>query len=292
MISCIICSVNKGLFRQLSINIAETIGTPFEIIEIDNSDGKFGICEAYNKGAESAKYDMLCFIHEDILFETNNWGTVLAGHFASLANAGIIGIAGSTYKSLTASGWWASEDKYLCYHYKQSYKYISNESVLRSLNGNSVKKVICLDGVFLAVKKVVYEKFRFDDSLRYFHGYDLDLSLAVSREFQNYFIPDIMIHHLSEGSLNDVWLKNMFLLFKKWKNYLPVNVFDQKMKITETYIWQNYARLVLTSTLSFGEKFKILWNILYVTSWRFKSLIPLYGLLRSIVFVTMKKRKK
>lgn len=73
MISIIICSKNKDLLKDVSANIELTIGVPYEIIAIENNKGEFGICKAYNDGASKAKYDIFCFMHEDISFETQNW---------------------------------------------------------------------------------------------------------------------------------------------------------------------------------------------------------------------------
>ena len=288
MISCIICFANKELLKNVSESIEHTLGMPFEIIGIDNSDGKLSICEAYNKGADLAKFDILCFLHEDVLFETNNWGKILMDHFAELNNVGIVGVAGSSYKSLAPSGWWATPDKYLSYNFRQSYKHSKKETFLRTLNNDAVKEVISLDGVFLAVKKSVFEKYRFDNALPFFHGYDLDFSLAISAGFQNYFIPDIMLHHLSEGSIDDVWIENMFLLFKKWNKQLPLIITGDVDKKTESLIWQNYCRLVLASTIPLSKKLNILFHALWVISRRKKSFIPLYGLLRAVIYAAFK----
>ena len=289
MISCIICSANKELLSNVSHNIAATIGLPYEIIGIDNSEGKLSICGAYNKGADLARFDIFCFLHEDILFETNNWGKILMNHFAELNNVGIVGVAGSSYKSLAPSGWWAPPNEYRSYHFRQSYKHTQKETVLLSVNNDAVKKVVCLDGAFLAIKKNVFEKYRFDDSLPFFHGYDLDLSLAVSAGFQNYFVPDILLHHLSEGSIDDVWMENMFLLFKKWKTRLPLVIAGSENSKIESQIWQVYSRLVLSSTLPFRRKIKILCSVMWAISRQKRSFIPFYGLMRSILFVGFKK---
>ena len=47
-------------------NIANTIGTEYELVHIDNSDPKYSIYEAYNEGVKLSKYDNLCFLHEDV----------------------------------------------------------------------------------------------------------------------------------------------------------------------------------------------------------------------------------
>ena len=72
MLSIIISSYQPEFYLALEKNIAESIGIPYEIMKIDNP-GIMGICEAYNRGAEKAQYDFLLFLHEDVLFETQDW---------------------------------------------------------------------------------------------------------------------------------------------------------------------------------------------------------------------------
>ncbi|HBR11511.1 MAG TPA: hypothetical protein DD740_04740 [Chryseobacterium sp.] len=73
MLSIIISSYQPDYFAALEKNIAETCGIPYEIVKIDNP-GVMGICEAYNKGAALAQYENLLFLHEDVEFETKDWG--------------------------------------------------------------------------------------------------------------------------------------------------------------------------------------------------------------------------
>jgi hypothetical protein len=40
-------------------NIADTIGTEYELVHIDNSDTKYSILEAYNEGIRLSKYNNL-----------------------------------------------------------------------------------------------------------------------------------------------------------------------------------------------------------------------------------------
>lgn len=284
MISCVICSTNAEMQEAVCANIAQHIGVPHEIIVIDNRENSYSICQAYNKGAGSARFDILCFLHEDLLFETNDWGKRLLEHFTAVKDPGLIGLAGATYKALAPSGWWAVTDNYLSYHYKQSYKHAQVATRERKMNCESVKEVICLDGVFLAVKKEVFNKFRFDESLPHFHGYDLDLSLAVASEYKNYVVPDILINHLSEGSLDETWIRNMYFLFKKWNSKLPKLISGEPDKKMESLVWQNYCRTTMASTLGFGMKMNMLFDTLRVMTKRTSSFWPVYGFFRSMAY--------
>ena len=92
MISIVICSIDSKKYEKLKKNIEETIGElSFEIIKIDNSIEKISITKAYNLGVDKSKYDILLFIHEDILFHTFNWGNILISKFKE-SSIGLLGI--------------------------------------------------------------------------------------------------------------------------------------------------------------------------------------------------------
>ena len=74
LISLIICSRKADISEELKQNIAETIGCEYELCVIDNSRNEYSIFSAYNEGVRRAKGDILCFMHEDVLFRTNKWG--------------------------------------------------------------------------------------------------------------------------------------------------------------------------------------------------------------------------
>ena len=96
MISIIICSKHSQISNELEQNIKTTIGNiPYEIIVIDNSKNNHSIFLAYNKGTEVAKYPYLCFMHEDILFHSSEWGEIIISKLQD--STGILGVIGSHY---------------------------------------------------------------------------------------------------------------------------------------------------------------------------------------------------
>ncbi len=66
MISIIICSVNQNYLKDVAENISNSIGVEYELLVWDNREAKKGLCEVYNMMAAKARYDYLCFLHEDI----------------------------------------------------------------------------------------------------------------------------------------------------------------------------------------------------------------------------------
>ena len=204
MISIIISSYQDKFYSALEKNIAETIGIPYEIIKIVNPN-LMGICEAYNKGASLSKYDYLLFVHEDVLFHTNNWGQILIDHL-EIENTGVVGVAGSGYVPKAPISWNVPDINYVYLNLIQNTKRKNNSKLYSNISEST--KAFALDGVFLAVKKTVYEEFLFDEIVKGFHGYDTDFSLRVATKYDNYVISNILIEHFSKGNPDVFFFKN------------------------------------------------------------------------------------
>ncbi|WP_221284805.1 glycosyltransferase [Mucilaginibacter sp. SP1R1] len=227
MISVIICSANKSLLKQISENIAATIGVPHEIIAADNSVAAQGICAVYNQGILKAQYDTLCFMHEDILIKTEKWGQKVISLFHQDPQLGLIGVAGSAYKPLTPSGWSGLGINTSYLNIIQSFKHTNNKSALvyRNPNNDNLLQVASLDGVWLCTTKKVVQEFIFDETtFKGFHGYDVDFSLSVGQKYKVAVSFEILLEHLSEGVFDKTYLGENLKLYNKWSWHLPVNV--------------------------------------------------------------------
>lgn len=233
MISIIVCSVNNTLFENFEKSLSQTIGVPYEIIRIENLNNRYSICQAYNLGALRAKYNYLCFAHEDILFHTKNWGELLITTFQNANKAGLIGIAGSKYKSLSPSGWMTGISDLDYYNLYQHYSE-AQESSLEYNNpeiANNLVEVKTLDGVLLFTERNIWETNKFDENtFTGFHCYDLDFCLQVGREHKLYVCFEIVIEHLSSGSSKKEWIENAILLSNKWRTFLPVGEIKSNRK--------------------------------------------------------------
>lgn len=220
MISIIICSKHKELEKDLVSNLEKTVGVRFELIHIDNSDGKYSIFEAYNSGIIHSKFPFLCFVHEDVLFHTNNWGDKLITHLSN-SETGIVGIAGSDMATRIPSSWAASGKKMHLIQSQTGKKESKEIKVPESFHGKS-KDVILLDGVFLGMRKEITEKIKFSTYLKGFHGYDLDISLkSISEGYTNKVAYNILLEHFSKGKKNATYYRNLLAIFTKWEQILP-----------------------------------------------------------------------
>ena len=96
MISIVICARANDINEALKENIQNTIGVPYELIVIDNGKNEYSIFSAYNKGVTLSNYDIVCFMHDDISFETMGWGNIVTTQLQKF-NVGAIGVAGAPY---------------------------------------------------------------------------------------------------------------------------------------------------------------------------------------------------
>ena len=227
MISVIICSINKILAAQVQKNIAETIGVDWEPVVIDNTTAPESITHVYNQGAEKAKYDVLCFVHEDVIFTTQNWGVKLMDHFKNDARLGLIGIAGCKYKSKVPSGWATGLAEIDCCNIIHlDSKGNQQKMYFNPLPGSLTQEVTVLDGVLLCCPKKVWQAVRFDDILlKDFHLYDLDFSFRVAEKYKVMVSFEIELIHLTEGgNFSDKWVEATLTWHEKMNAKLPAYI--------------------------------------------------------------------
>ncbi|WP_345953769.1 glycosyltransferase [Mucilaginibacter sp. PAMB04168] len=224
MISVIISSVVPHMLASVSENIAATIGVPYELIGIDNGTGARGICEIYNQGTRQAKYDILCFVHEDVAFKTAYWGQHVINTFATEPDLGLLGIAGSSYKNAAPSGWhgigFFTDHVNILQGYKQTNAELKH--YCRNPHNDQFTEVVSIDGVWFCTPRKVAQQIPFDQkTFTGFHAYDVDFSLAVRQHYKVKVTYDVLLHHFSEGTYDDKWVFEILKLHNKWYKHLP-----------------------------------------------------------------------
>ena len=277
MISVIICSINKGLAQQVQKNIAATIGVVWESIVIENTVSPKSLTEVYNVGASKAKYDVLLFVHEDVLFQTENWGKKLLDYFEKDNSLGLIGIAGSKYKSSVPSGWFSGIEALDCCNILHV---DSNDQKLpmyfNPAPGTRTQDVVVLDGVLLCCKKNVWQQVKFDETLlKGFHLYDIDFSFRVAQKFKVIVSFEIDLIHLTEGgNFGDEWVNNTLLWHSEKQSSLPFYTKDLSVKKSkfESVFVRNWLIRLKQGDISFSNKITWLYKSRtwrYITVWPF-----------------------
>lgn len=268
MISIIIASIDKDQLADIKENIAATIGVEYEIISFDNADGKRGLCEIYNEGAKRANYELLCYMHEDISIKTKDWGIIVSDIFNEDQKIGLIGIAGSSYKTKVPSGWFCStgERKINYINILQRYKFneAKTKHISENLKNEKYSSVVVVDGVWFCTKKKIVEAHNFDEeTFKKFHCYDLDFSLQVHQTHRAVVTFQVLLEHFSEGHYSKTWIEETLKLHEKWAADLPIAL--ERLSTKEIFFAEKHTfKFFLTQMKIAGYKkieiFKIFWR--------------------------------
>jgi hypothetical protein len=258
MLSVIICSVNEELLSNIKRNIASTIGLEYELLVWDNKGKNYGLCKVYNSMAGKARYPYVCFIHEDIIFETPNWGKIVLEIFVTKKEIGLLGVAGGKYKGKYLSGWFSGIKGMDYFHIIHKNK--NNEQNLSNSNQWETPevKVVTIDGVFMCARKFVWEMTKFnEDLLKGFHFYDIDFSLQVARSYEVIVTNRIDIIHLTQGGdFGNNWVKEALSFHTANSNVLPfycekVNAYSAEQIVAKTWLDR-----LKTERINLGYKLK------------------------------------
>lgn len=266
MISIIICNRSKDISPILKENITETIGVEYEIISIDNSRNQYNIFQAYNKGVAKAKYPILCFMHDDILYHTINWGIKVVKHFQG-SNVGMIGIAGPTYVSKFPGIWWGIAGHNKVHSTRQNnldtdrYDFSKQHLTENNPYKENESEVVVLDGVFFCVSKKLFDKISFDESFGGFHFYDIDISMQVKQQgYKILCVFDILIEHISRPNLCKEWVYASRKFFSKWRPYLPIATYRynrQEIKMMEESNLQTMLNILSANHISYFKYYTL-----------------------------------
>lgn len=265
MISLIICSKHQDIEDKLKINIKDTIGIEYELLVIDNSKNQYSIFEAYNEGIKRAKFNFLCFMHEDIWYHTQDWGKKVIQHL-SAEETGLIGSAGSFYLAQIPSPWFKA--KPFVKNFVQSYNNEPQKPRKYYIQEKD-HQVLCLDGFWMCSRKDVFEHVSFDVGYyKGFHCYDLDICLQVYRaKYKTYVVSGILIEHFSTGSQNIQWISETLRFYDKWESIMPVAVSPdiKKRKLNETKAFRDLLYITYINNYK-GDKKTVIrkaWKLIH-----------------------------
>lgn len=242
MISIIICNRKSTINLALKENIRNTVGVEHEIVSIDNSRGQYNIFQAYNEGVRQAKGNILCFMHDDVLFKGKCWGATVERIFEEDEKLGALGVDGGHFMPNCPCSWTS------CYttsfHTWRNYK----DGVCREYrntefaDGKHLVEVASIDGLWMCIRRGLFDTIHFDDTtFSGFHCYDSDICMQILNAGYHIKVTyDIDIIHNSDGTYNPQFFKNIELWHAKWHHMLPV-VCGIDLPEREQMIHQRYA---------------------------------------------------
>jgi hypothetical protein len=265
MISIIICGRDKDISAALRNNIQATIGVEYEIIVIDNSQHAYSIFEAYNKGVTLSQYEIVCFMHDDLVFESLNWGAIVL-HQLEQKQVGAVGVAGTPYYASLPGGWWSGG--IICQHISGQKDYAYATPI------NEALPVVVVDGLWFCIRKELFKTISFDETrFKGFHYYDVDISLQIKNlGLEILSLYNITIKH-SSGKLDPIWLQNALIVQEKWSKQLPFSLikltYAQEIKI-EYGVLAEYLKAMRANGI--GPLKRTQFAINQVIKYRFKRL--------------------
>ncbi len=286
MISIIICSRNKTLLNTVSQSIKETIGVPYEIIAIDNIEAKYGICKAYNLGATQAKFDIFCFMHEDITFETQNWGQNVVNHLSD-ESVGLVGVMGA-YPILKVPSCYLSEvllaESNLIQVDPNTKQDLEAFLTTNPDDKSVLKNVSAIDGILMITRRNVFNEFQFDDKLLTgFHGYDIEYSLQVLSRYNLCVAFDLKLKHYFNTKLNKQYITETIKVYKKWQKFLPVTITPFTNAEYANFHWLAINRLMeLIIGFDFSMRFTLK-QYFYFSFNRFFRLKPFLKIFKNLL---------
>ena len=244
MISIVICSRSNNIPLALQYSISATIGVEYELVVIDNSGNQFSIFQAYNIGVQKANYPYICFLHEDVEFVEGSfdWGKNLI-EFLSDEKTGVVGIAGSDIVTRIPAPWSfyrpAKKMNIIQGIKNNQGEVFFEQRCLPNGNKEKILPVVLLDGVFLAMRKQLFDKIHFDEKISGFHGYDFDITMqSYFHGYQNYVMyNNIRLKHFSLGNIDRKYYENLIKVFSKHEENLSIMIVENKKK------WHNICAI-------------------------------------------------
>ncbi|MDR2968566.1 MAG: glycosyltransferase family protein [Tannerellaceae bacterium] len=254
MLSIVCCSIDPDAANVLRKNIESTIGDiPFELIVFDNREANRGICEVYNLCAGKAKYNYLCFVHEDVCFDSSDWGKSIIERLGQ-EDCGVIGFAGCIVKLKRLTAWDTCYSGLRLNYIQHQLGGGGRKHYRINPNGVDFAPVVTLDGLCLFVRRNVWAEVLFDEQrFTRFHCYDIDFTLSVASRYRNYVCNTVLVEHFSEGSFSEEWFGYLKILHEKWEDKLPLyikeDVFPSQLKAYDRLGEAKFIKLLIRKGL-------------------------------------------
>lgn len=179
------------------------------------------IAKVYNKAIDFAikeNIDYLVLCHDDIIIESN-----LDKKIPEMFNRfDMFGVAGATQCKLEKPALWhLMGGGFGSGNLHGAVAHGTQDQKSMTYFGPYPKRVIMLDGVFLAIKRDVFTKIRFDETCPAgFHFYDIQYSMDAHKAGFKVGVSDVMITHASPGlrEFTDEYNKGQEWFLQRYKS--------------------------------------------------------------------------
>jgi hypothetical protein len=203
-------------------HVEKMFSHPKTQILIYENDGVESLTQIYNAGLKDSIYNIVVFMHDDLILETKNMTPKIVKLFEKHSDYGIIGLAGTD--NLLSGMWWQSRDDMygVVGHIHEGKRHVNHYS--KSTFNEKLKDVVIVDGLFFMVHKQRIKK-QFVEDFNGFHFYDL--SFCVENYLEGVKIgvtTKISLTHKSIGMTNKQWEKNKLLFEALYEKHFPLTI--------------------------------------------------------------------
>lgn len=229
-----------------------------QVIEKINN-GEKSLSEVYNEIIDESEHNIIVLCHDDIEFDSKNWGDKLLKNFKKNPDYGIFGLAGTKYLDSSARWWKIPQTMYgIVNHKHEGKKWTSTYS--RTINDN-IEEVVLVDGLFIALDKTKI-KHKFDETIKGFHFYDLGFTVPNHLDGVGVGVMfNIRVTHLSIGQTNQQWENNRVEFSEKYKTKLPIDITNTEYD-NQTFICVHDQNIIIDYEKN--NKFSNLKNYCYI----------------------------
>jgi Glycosyltransferase like family len=189
--------------------------------------------KCFNEAMETAKHDILVFVHQDIVFQ-KDWAYHLFQQMTVLEEEdpdwGVLGCYGMNH-----------DGKGVGYVYCKGNEKILGHEFVKPM------KVQTLDEIVLILKKS--SGIGFDNNLPHFHFYGADICLEAAEKGKNSYVISAFLHHNSREykTFPREFFSSYEYFYNKWKRHLPVyttcvNISSSKFLFYYKHMWRRWMK--------------------------------------------------
>lgn len=202
-------------------HVSKMFSHPKTQVLIYENDG-IPLSKIYNEGLQNSTSNIVVFMHDDIIIETNNLTPKINKLFDTNPDYGIIGVAGTD--NLTSGRWWDSRDNMfgIVGHEHEGKRHVNQYS--KDQYVDRLKEVVIVDGLFMMIHKDRI-KHTFNEEFRGFHFYDLPICVENHMDGIKVGVTTkIRLTHKSIGMTNKEWERNKLLFEALYEKNFPLKV--------------------------------------------------------------------
>lgn len=164
--------------RCLVASLRRQTGTAFEWIGVDNTASDHASAAlALNAGARRARGRILLFTHQDVSLYGERWITGLERCMTGLSEVGVAGVVGPRASDGMMIG------------------FMKDRKAVMGHPLREPMEVQTLDECVLAMRREVYERHPFDESIGGWHVYGVDACLRTRRSGLRTYVLPLFVHH-------------------------------------------------------------------------------------------------